>query len=261
MILVDDRIGSVELAPYLKQYGLDVQVCRLDSGDCSFVGNGPDDQDMSVGIERKRLTDLLACIRDKRLSGFQLIGDGEHEGLLESFDYVYLFVEGIFRPGANGIIETWSGDGWHTLYLGASPMLYLEMDSFLASLELRAVTRVGEPVRVHRTSTIGETACQVATLHHNWTGKRWSQHRAHYDIYSAPLQARSKKAGFVKPRINLPVKWAAQLSGVHDKAFEIGKYFKSARWLANATVGKWAQIDGIGKTMAKRIVEEIEREY
>lgn len=260
MMLIDDRVGSVELAPYFRPYGTDVVVSRLDIADVKFVGNGPDG-DVDVGIERKRLTDLLACIRDRRLSGFQLVGDESQPGLLESFDYVYLVVEGIYRPGLHGILEQRESREWRPVYAGSKAMMYSEMDNFLNSLELRAVTRIGEPLRVHRTGTIAETACWLNDLYGNWVLKTWKEHKAHQDIYYRVPEQRSRKLGFVKPKNNPLVKMIAQLDGVHSKAYEVAKRFKSIRRMANAGAGSWQQIDGIGKKLAKQIVEMIEKEW
>lgn len=261
MILIDYRIGSVELIPYFKPYGTDVCEASLGIGDVKFVGNGPDG-DVDVGIERKRLTDLVACIRDRRLSGFQLVGDEQTPGLLETYDYVYIVVEGIYRPGLHGILEQRQSSSWAPVYAGSSAMLYAEMDNFLSSLELRAVTKIGEPVRIHRSGTLAETACWINDLYHLWTNKRWSEHRAHSDIYyREPDRKFSRKASFNKPKNNPLVKMLAQLDGVHNKAYEAAKQFRSIRGFANATVGAWSQIDGIGKKMARRIVEVIEKEW
>lgn len=240
------------MRPYLKPYGIAVEIAKLDAGDVAFVGNGPNG-DVSIGIERKVITDLVQCIRDRRLSGFQLIGSETQPGLLESYDYVYLVIEGIFKAGDKGVLYHYRHDDWEPLYLGSSPVLFLEVDSFLSSLELRAVTRIGEPVRVHRTGTIRQTAAHIATLYDNWTGKRWDQHHAHQDIYTRAPQIYGRKASFVKPTINLVVKMAAQLQGVHSKAMAIGKKFKTPIDMVQATEKDWASIDGIGKVLAKRI--------
>jgi ERCC4-type nuclease len=258
MILVDDRIGSVEVVPYLRPYGLNVEVTRLPIGDFQFVGNGPDG-DVDVGIERKRLTDLVQCIRDKRLAGFQLIGDDDKPGLLETFDYLYLVVEGVYRPGLRGTTEYLRAGEWTTLCAGSSPILYLEVDSFLTSLALRGITRIGEPVRVDRTASIQETGAHIATLVSNWTGKLWKEHRSHRDIYTRVPRVVKGKVGFVKPRNDLTVKMIAQIDGLHEKAWECRKYFELPEDFVGASVRKWQQVDGIGKKMAERIVGQLRR--
>jgi ERCC4-type nuclease len=97
----------------------------------------------------------------------------------------------------------------------------------------------------------------VATLHHNWAGKKWSRHGAHEDIYTTVPRFEQKKAGFIKPKINLVVKMAAQIDQIHKKAFDIGKTFKTPLEMVTASEGRWANIDGIGRKSAKRIRQEL----
>ena len=82
MILVDDRIGAVEIAPLL---GSPNVTCRLEFADFAWSGNGPDGQ-VDIGVERKSLLDLLASMTTGRLSGHQMVG------LTAQYDWVYLLV-------------------------------------------------------------------------------------------------------------------------------------------------------------------------
>src|ERR1044071_4618368 len=99
MILrIDDRIGSVELAPLFQSYGIKPIVCRLEFGDLDFVGRGPQGG-CAIVVERKRINDLVSSIQSKRLSGHQT------PGMARSYDYAYLIVEGIWRPAENDQLE------------------------------------------------------------------------------------------------------------------------------------------------------------
>lgn len=131
-------------------------------------------------------------------------------------------------------------------------MLYSEVSKFLDSIELRAISRAGEPVRVKRTGTSAETAAVIAGMYEGWQ-KDWSKHKAHVDIYAPVPVNRGSKASVVRPKVTPVVKVAAQMPGVHSLAFEIDKYFKCPAAMANAEVKKWQQIDGIGKKMAEEI--------
>ncbi len=255
MLVLDDRVGAIELYPYFKPYGMSVEVCRIESADAMWVGSGPDG-DATIGVERKRITDLVACIRDQRLSGFQL------PLLLESYDYVYLLIEGLYRPGNGGILEhyvnNYVNSGWVPLYTGSKGMMYSEMDSFLDSIELRAVTRAGEPVRVKRAGTMQESAAIIANCYRNWTSKEWSKHKAHFGIYAPEPATRGKKAAMgSRARANLAVRMMAQIDGLRERAFEAGKYFKVPRDFFDASEKKWKQVDGIGAKMAKQIRKDL----
>ena len=57
MILIDDRVGSGELLRYFHN-GTAV-LTALDSADFCFYGNGPDGESWAVGIERKKLPELI----------------------------------------------------------------------------------------------------------------------------------------------------------------------------------------------------------
>src|SRR5437016_923212 len=128
ILLIDDRIGSRELLPHFKSFDVRTEVCHLESADAAFVGYGPDGP-IYIGIERKVISDLVASIRSKRLSGHQLAG------LIENYDVSILLVEGIYRPGANGELETVTHWGWRPLYIGRQAVLYREVDNFITSME------------------------------------------------------------------------------------------------------------------------------
>ena len=60
-LLIDDRIGSAELAKYLALLKLPIEMTRLGYGDFAFLGNGEGGVPVPVGIERKTLTDWIHC--------------------------------------------------------------------------------------------------------------------------------------------------------------------------------------------------------
>ena len=64
-------------------------IVRMDYGDAMVTGNGPCGQ-VDIGIERKRIGDLVNSITTGRLSGHQL------PGLLAQYYKVYIIVEGMY---------------------------------------------------------------------------------------------------------------------------------------------------------------------
>ena len=72
MIRVDDRVGSIELLPKLREYGVKVASERLQYGDFAWLGNGPLGRS-NIAIERKRIHDLIDSIVSTPATGY---GDG-----------------------------------------------------------------------------------------------------------------------------------------------------------------------------------------
>src|ERR1700685_3075549 len=108
MIYIDDRVGSIELLPTFQSHRNRPQCSssRLIAGDMCFSGQGAMGNCM-IGVERKRLKDMLNSIRSGRFSGEQL------PKLIEHYEYSYLIVEGIWRCNwDNGLLEDMWGNGW-----------------------------------------------------------------------------------------------------------------------------------------------------
>lgn len=101
MIWVDDRVGSKDLYTPLLKTGLPVEMLRMDYGDVAFVGRGADEKPLNIGIERKRLSDLVSSIRSGRLSGHQLPG---LLGPAGAYDYAWLIVEDRYKVDRQGRI-------------------------------------------------------------------------------------------------------------------------------------------------------------
>ena len=75
-ITVDPRAGSADLFEPLKARKLPVRLSKLEAGDVAFIGNGPEGRPVPVGIEYKKLPEMLGCFRD-RFAGHQIIGMGD----------------------------------------------------------------------------------------------------------------------------------------------------------------------------------------
>ncbi len=250
MILLDDRVGSKELMRYFLPFDVRVESTRLEFGDACWAGSGPHG-DCMIGLERKRIRDLVNSIRDRRLSGHQL------PGLMESYEFVYLIVEGFYRPGLHGELEEGRGGGmWRPL----GPM-YREIDNHLSTLELKC------GVIVRRTATPTETAAVIVDLYKWWTEKSWDQHRSHHQIHSITPQslAHGRKLSFIAPEQEIRRKYgpkavdvwhmAAQLDGLDTKAELVAAHFRTPRKMMEATISDWLQIPGIGPVLAARYME------
>lgn len=233
MILIDDRQGSVEVAPLLSSPN---NVCRLEFADFAWSGNGPKGQ-VSIGVERKRLTDFLKSMTSGRLSGHQLIG------MSQQFDYLYIIIEGIWRPDRDtGILETPRGGVWASIAQGSRRFMARDIYNFINTLQVVC------GVVVIVTSNVWETAKWLDSCH-GWWEKKWSGHKSH-------LQFRgSEHAQLSKP--NLTARIANQLTGIGwDRARKLGERF-SPMELFEATEEELMEIEGIGPVLAGNVVKEL----
>lgn len=214
---------------------------NLSAGDFSFFGNGEAGL-VSIGIERKRISDLVSSIRSKRLSGFQL------NELGREYDWAYLVVEGEYRCGKLGDLEEhrWNGNrmDWRSMRL-----LYREVDNYLTTIDHKAGTNSGNHIRIRRTCSPSETVAAVVDLY-KWWQKGWNQHNSHEEIYDEYIPAMNATKGRYTRRVaGIAEKIAAQLPGVGNMAWDIGKYFTSrypeypVSAMSSAPVVEWADID------------------
>ena len=240
-----DRREPEELNKEIRHLGVETSYpYHLDYGDIVFEGNGEAGPGAMVAIERKKLSDLINSMREKRLSGHQA------RGLWESYEYVFLLTEGMWRSGPGGEIEHWSmrrggKAGWYPFYTHGdrSAVSYRQLASYLHSMSLRSRSKLREPMRVIRTSTLKESAAQIVALYKNFTDKRWEDHTAHDVIYT-PLPVsgygadgtdgytHGHRAGLLAglpASIEPSLVWAmaAQLPGVDQKARLVASHFKT----------------------------------
>lgn len=269
MMLIDRRERDF-LDRELRRLDLDVEVTELEYADCAFPGNGESGECM-VGCERKKLSDLVNSMKDRRLSGHQL------RGMRRDYDYIFLFVESVFRPGRAGELEELRGRDWtpHFSQRDRRAISYAQLISYLTSLELCG------NVIVRRTSSTLETAQQLAALYRWFNDKRWADHHAHDQIYSrTPDVKKGHGSGWSEPhshnanwgrgRVGLvngssdhpSTLWlmAAQLPGVDRRAESVARHFRTVRAMANAQSADWMQIEGFGAKRAGAAVRAITEE-
>lgn len=242
MILLDNRVGSGDLATYFAQWRIPHKLCRLDYADVAFTGHGPGGMDMEIGIEIKKVRDVLNCISDGRFAGHQL------PGLVERYARVWLVVEGVYTVDyASGVLVHRRGKHMVPIACGTRQFMYRDLSNWLTTMETKTA------LRVRRTSSRVETAKLCADLYSWWTNKEWDQHRSHL-AFDEPQPDR---ALLVRPGLVRRV--AKELRGVGwGKSAKVAGRFKSVMAMCMASEDEWAGIEGIGDKMAKRIVEELE---
>jgi len=239
VLTVDDRTGSVELADTLRAMHLEVEVKRLAFGDFAFEGSGPKGP-CTVGVERKRLRDLLCCIQDSRFAAHQL------PGMIETYDFCYLIVEGRWSvdPKTEELIEVCK-EGWRPIRLGPShEFKYAEADNYLNSIATMS------SCRVKGSTCPAETVMQLVDLFH-WWRKPWGQHQS-----LKVLRREPPRFTFLHP--TLAQGWASYLPGIgYEKSAAAAARFKTGINLAMATPSEWAEIAGIGRGIALKVTRLI----
>lgn len=235
MILVDYREdsetkGSKGLWDDLKHTSLPLEKAKLEFGDLMFMGNGPDGE-VSIGLEFKKIRDLLNSVRTKRLVGHQLVG-------VQSYDFRYLLVEGEWRASEQGLVTLRAG---RTIWKPApGRMSSSELDKTLIGLPLRAGTLVWQ------TSSRKDTIRWLTSLYRNWTDKPWDSHTSHVAIYRPPTLV--PISDFRTTVSTLP-----GIGTKMSKAVE-AHFHGNFRELVKAPIHEWGKIEGIGMKTAERIV-------
>ena len=212
-ILVDDR-EDPGLVDHLSRFGLPLSVVRLEYGDLAIQSS----EGLLIGYERKRLTDLIACMQDGRLSGHQL------KGMWGLYDRVELIVEGVWRPGETDAIEIVNSrdrrlpNGWTTLFHRGSGISYRQVDSYLYS----QYECGGVPC--WRTGSLSETAHLYASRFH-WWQKDYTLHKSHDVLFpNEPSAQRRGACTLHQGAANAVTMMAAQIPGIDAVAWDIGKH-------------------------------------
>lgn len=227
-LLVDDRVGAVELAGPLRKLSLPVQVQRLEGGDFVFDGDGAGGKTVKVGIERKRMDDILTCIRTRRWADEQL------PKMRAECDVVVLLIEGIWREAEDGRLEVWRRGEWSDPATGARPAG--ELRTFAMTQQFKAGVHVVFSPKV-------EATCkwiQSAWLWWNAAGG-YDRHHSH-------------GGGVYLPRETIGVlgrvgAMACRVDGIGPTlAVFVQEAFRSPHEAVNAGLRRWADIPWVTKT-------------
>jgi ERCC4-type nuclease len=218
----------------------------LEYGDLAFLGNGENKGEfLSVGIERKTLPDFISSFNTGRLTGHQL------PGLLSTYDVIYLVIEGIWRinPESGYVEMAHRGSKWDLLTVDKKVYDGRTIFGVINTLMIRC------NVKVWKTSNSKETVKFVQCLYHWWADKLLSEHASHLKPYLPVVDLKMCTPSLV-------YRVARELPGIGDlKAKQIVKKFKTVANLVMADVSDWEKIEGIGKTLANRIIEKLHDEH
>lgn len=235
MILIDDRAGSKDLVSHspLDELGT---LCRLDSADVAFPGNGPGGA-ITVGVEVKSIFDLISSADTGRLQATQL------PAMQRDYDAIYLLYYGLYRPHPNNhSLQLYRRGKWVNHSLGKRAVPYGYVESFLLTLESTGL-------HTKRTGSIEEAAQWLGCLY-RWWSKPWSKHRGLHTFDNSRNLAMPE----VSPELRIRARVAAQLPGVgYEKAMAAARHFATVSEMVNASADDWQEVPGIGKVLAKSI--------
>lgn len=251
MIWIDDReggadkgftrTGSLELKHLFDSHRTRPQsvIRRLPAGDIAFPGEG-DKGPCMVGIERKRLKDLLSSKRTGRLSGEQL------PKLIEHYEWPYILVEGEYRTSwRTGNLEEPYAGHWREVTLGDSPFLGMELDSFLNELRIRLYPL--DIVHTRSPHDTVETCLSIEHFHRKPIGKR----HEHLALHVPSPAVTIGKASTVR-------RVAFTLSGVGwERSGAVEGQFRSVADMVEADPKKWQQLPGFGRVLSQRVWDEL----
>ena len=238
MILLTEAPNDQDLRPLLG--GLAVPA-PIPHGDVAFWGRWTDGATVRVCGERKKMSDLVQCITasGRYLKQWQ---DARSAG----FDFIFLVLESIYRPGADGLLEVWRGGGWRPY---SPPIEYRRIDQFLNEV----AWYLG--VTVKRSTGPKETASQIISIYLMFQ-KGPEDHQSLKQFYQPPTPAQL----FWRPSFIRRV--AKEIEDIGwDRSMEVEKAFGSVEAMVSATEADWRQIPGIGPKTAKKAVSALHTDY
>lgn len=202
-------------------------------GDFAFMGCGPDDTMLTVGVELKTVADFVGSMHSGRLTGYQL------PGLLETYPRVYVIVQGTYRARrGSGILEVPAGRRWRPLSLGARPVFWSDVEKFITGLE-----ELG--VRVWRTRTAPDTAQVLGHALYPFWQKPYDTHQSLQAGFLPAAPAALVPEAEARARLRrVCVSLKTGIGWGRSKA--VAAHFDSIFDFVTATPSAWAGIPGVG---------------
>lgn len=240
-MIIDDRDGSKELVLIHPLDQPDVAcLSRLEFGDVSIVGNGPNDRILAIGVEVKSVGDLIQSEETGRLRD-------QLEGLVHNYDVRWLLTYGAYRAGFNNRLEVLRGGRWRTHRIGSRDVPYGYLEGVLLTANVAGVS--------HKHVTDEEQAAAWLACLERWWSKSWDKHRSFRKFNEAGSQGIIPD---VSPNLHQRMRVAKELPGVGwERALAAAVSFPSVESMIIADEHEWEDVPGIGKVLAKAIVRAI----
>lgn len=237
-ITLDDRVGSRHYQLYLPG----CVVARLDFGDAAWLSI----DGKLIGAEIKTVGDAVNCMYSGRLADHQI------PGLRSTYDAVYLIIEGIWRSEpTTGILQRYKGElgkwgSWYDVVTGQKRLLYSAFANWLETL-----SQLGG-VSLRSTPGPAETASLLHSL------STWWSHSTHQS-FQVMHGASGDGASLARPTVLRRI--AAQLPHIGwERSRAVTERFRSVEAMVQASLQDWCEIEGIGKVIAKSVMEVLHGE-
>lgn len=213
-----------------------VVVTELKAGD--VVLSNHDITEIWTAIEFKTINELLSCIVTGRFAGTQL------PAMDQAYSDYWLLVEGPFKRGPGGELMVEGGGGrWYQARVGTRYFDKSDLDRWVITMTTKT------PLKIHFTQSRQETREWINTMHWWWENK--DKHQSH-----VKMDKSRDRVELIKP--TLVRGWAEWCPGIgHEKAIRASRAFGTGFDLAVAGEDEWMRIEGVGRTMAERIVGRI----
>ncbi len=245
MILADAAVGSHELIARINKRGVPCQKDNLPFGDFMFEGK-TDQGNKMIGIERKKVPDMVDCIDSARYAGHQQIG------MSQWFRFRFLIIEGIWKAHHEDLnLMHVVGKEYRPFMHGRYPVRYSKLFRYLISAQL-----TGGAYVIYSPSDT-QTVINICEIYHFFQ-KRWEDHTAMQAIYVPPV------ASFTTPTLLL--EFLSRLHGLGSKLAPLAaKHFsryggtpaeKIARVLKADEV-EWLMIEGVNPKVVGKIMKEL----
>lgn len=230
-VLVDDRVGSKELVPIFNKAGIATKLCRLDSADFAFEGQGPlsgpwsggeaEHGPFMLGFERKTVPDYIESLQKGRVIE-------QLARMQKAYARCYVIIEGPTRNNhQTGMVEysVYTPSTWTTGRITGGRQGSMPIAAFWNSL----ATLEEAGVRVRTTYDQRATVDLVVALR-AWWQKPYEEHDTHKMVYMPDMKMEEG---------NNMARVGRALGLGHAAAYRLGQKWKSLDELAAATIDDW----------------------
>lgn len=237
MLFVDPRLGSAELAAPLRKRGLEVVDDEYRDADVDFQGRGVHGAPVEVGIEVKKLGELIESLRSGRLTGVQVprMRGVEGAGDTPRYLFAYLLVIGDLAYDTRGMLMKHTGT--HTFKPLPGHMTVAELFKRLHVLHVCA------GVNWALVKNQRDAVRWIEALYHTWTDVDQDQHKSHLGAYVPPALEKMGTFAHVVggiPHVGPSVVEAAQMK------------FKTIRGAVNASAKAWSEVTTVSESGKSR---------
>lgn len=171
MILVDYREGSKDLLAPLEARGVEVAETDI-CADVEFVGRGEGGKSVDVGIEYKKLSELIDSMRSGRLQSIQC------PRMQEAYAFRYLLIEGEVLYDTKGRLLRRKGRRFFEPLPGGMTVGELYKRLFVLHLQYGMNWHIVKGQR--------DTITYLEILYRTWTDCDLDEHKSHMAAFTPP---------------------------------------------------------------------------